>query len=123
MRRILGRAPPPPPQTSATEAKASLETASSQLSGKLDHLDKQIEDCDRDLAKYKAQLQKSTPAGQHSIRQRAMAVLKKKKMYEGHREALAGTQMNLDQATFATEQLQTTAVTVSIWSAVSSLPW
>ena len=47
-----------------------------------------------------------------SAKQRALTVLKRKKMYESQRNSLMNTQFNVDQANFATENLKITAITV-----------
>ncbi|KAI8799220.1 Snf7 family [Cladochytrium replicatum] len=49
---------------------------------------------------------------QNAVKQRALRVLKQKKMYEGQRDALAQQTFNMEQAQFATENLKNTMVTV-----------
>mmetsp|Transcript_19730 Transcript_19730/g.16479 ORF Transcript_19730/g.16479 Transcript_19730/m.16479 type:complete len:176 (+) Transcript_19730:126-653(+) len=49
----------------------------------------------------------ATRSGAAGAKQRALAVLKRKKMYEAQRDQLMNTQFNVDQAAFTQEQMQT----------------
>lgn len=73
------------------------------------NLDEKIKQCDAELLRYKSQMTGPSAA---SVRNRAMTVLKRKKMYEAQRDQIVSTQFNVDQASFAIEQLQTTKVAV-----------
>ena len=46
-------------------------------------------------------------------KQRAVQILKRRKMYAGQLEGLMGTQFNVEQMTFATQNIQDTIVTVN----------
>jgi charged multivesicular body protein 5 len=48
-----------------------------------------------------------------SIQQRALRVLKQKKLYEAQRDKMASTQFNMDQVKFAQESMVDTVATVS----------
>lgn len=98
-----------------------LNEASEHIDDKVKHIDTQISKCDEELLKYKNQIaqMKRSPLTQ-SVKQKALNVLKRKKMYEQQREQLMGTQFNLDQVQYATEQLQTTALTVDAMKTAST---
>eukprot|EP00922_Rhytidocystis_sp_ex-Travisia-forbesii_P029145 GHVS01042684.1.p1 GENE.GHVS01042684.1~~GHVS01042684.1.p1 ORF type:complete len:236 (+),score=34.57 GHVS01042684.1:323-1030(+) len=119
MNRLFGRAPVSPPPPDAAHARAQLGQASSQLEEKIAHVEKQIQRCDQDLSACKQSLAKSGALGGGGTKQRAIAILRRKKMYEAQRDQLMGTQLNLDQSQFATEQLQTTALTVEAMKTAS----
>lgn len=106
MRRIFGAskkpaepAPPPP----------SLTQASETIDKRVALIDEKIRQCDEELKKYKSQM---TGPGAVAVKNRAMTVLRRKKMYEAQRDQMLNTQFNVDQANFATENLKITAITV-----------
>eukprot|EP00922_Rhytidocystis_sp_ex-Travisia-forbesii_P029141 GHVS01042676.1.p1 GENE.GHVS01042676.1~~GHVS01042676.1.p1 ORF type:complete len:237 (+),score=41.00 GHVS01042676.1:195-905(+) len=117
MNRLFGRASASSATPDAAEARAQLGQASSQIEDKIDHLEKQIVKCEQELSVCKQTLQTKTTTG--GVKQRALAILKRKKMYEAQRDQLMGTQMNLEQSQFATDQLQTTALTVEAMKTAS----
>ncbi|KAF4676379.1 Proteasome subunit beta type-3 [Perkinsus chesapeaki] len=103
MNRIFGvgkkkEAPPAPTGPSLAETSEHLDSRTSLL-------DKKIKQCDEELIKYKQQM--ATRSGAAGAKQRALAVLKRKKMYEAQRDQLMNTQFNVDQAAFTQEQMQT----------------
>jgi charged multivesicular body protein 5 len=106
MNRIFGISKPVPvpgpPPPSLTEASESIDK-------RVGAIDAKIRDCDAELVKYKAQM--SGPAAT-AAKTRALTVLKRKKMYEQQRDSMLGTQFNVDQAQFATENMKITAITV-----------
>ena len=111
MRRIFGvskkpaePAPPPP----------SLTQASETIDKRVALIDEKIRQCDEELKKYKSQM---TGPNAAAIKNRAMTVLKRKKMYEAQRDQMLSTQFNVDQANFATENLKITAITVDAMKA------
>lgn len=63
--------------------------------------------------KYKDQLKtmRESPA-KNSIKQKAMRILKQKKMYEGQRDQLMQQSFNMEQASMATDNLKNTMVTL-----------
>ncbi|CEM16447.1 unnamed protein product [Vitrella brassicaformis CCMP3155] len=97
----------------------SLAEASGHIDGRVTHIEAQIKKCDDELARYKQQLASVRGPAQAGIKQQALTVLKRKKMYEQQRDQLQGTQFNVDQAAFATEQLETTAMTVDAMKAAN----
>lgn len=51
---------------------------------------------------------------QNAIKQKALRVLKQRKMYESQRENLTNQSFNMEQTNFATQMLKDTKVTVSL---------
>jgi charged multivesicular body protein 5 len=64
-------------------------------------------------SQYKAQLAKMRPGpAKNALQQRALRVLKQRKMYEKQRDVAYQQQFNIDQTKFAQESLKETATTV-----------
>merc|ERR1711994_1201983 len=64
--------------------------------------------------KYKTQMAKVRPGPtKKQIQQKALRVLKQKKMLESQRENMANTSFNMDQTNFAIQSMKDTQVTVS----------
>lgn len=83
-----------------------MDTKSSSLDGKIQRLD-------AELVKYKEQMAR-LPEGpaKASIRQQAMRTLQQKKMYENQRGQLQQRSFNLEQTSFATDNLRDAQVMV-----------
>jgi len=94
MNRFFGtkKAPAPAP---------SMEEAAGRVDGRVGTLDAKIEQLDNELKKYKAQMKNSKGAAQNSIKKRALATLKRKKMYEQQRDQMAAQSFNIEQTTMA----------------------
>jgi charged multivesicular body protein 5 len=76
-------------------------------------IDKKIQRLDAELHKYKEQMKKMREGpGKNAIKQKAMRVLKQRKMYEQQRENLANQSFNMEQANYATQTLKDTQTTV-----------
>ena len=93
MHRLWGKkkevAPPP-----------SLEESSSNIDKRVENLDAKISGLNKELKVYQQQIAKAKGATKTNLQKRAMDVLKRKRMYEGQRDQLAGQQFNLDQVCF-----------------------
>lgn len=102
MKRFFGgkkEAPPPPP---------SLSDATDTVNKRVGVLDDKIKALDKQLVDFKNQLKATRPGpAQARIKQRAMQVLKQKRMYEQQRDQLGGMAWNMEQASFATENVKT----------------
>merc|ERR1712023_26536 len=73
---------------------------------------------DAELLKYKTQMSKVRPGPtKKQIQQKALRVLKQKKMLESQRENMANTSFNMDQTNFAIQNMKDTQVTVSAMKA------
>ena len=106
MRRIFGSKKPEQP---AGPPPPSLTEASESIDKRVALMDEKIRQCDAELLTYKAQM---TGPNAGSVKNRALNVLKRKKMYEAQRDQMMSTQFNVDQANFATENMRITAITV-----------
>merc|ERR1712137_1278114 len=105
-KRIFGgkdKTPPP-----------SLSDATQQADGRMQRLDQKINQLDSDLRTIREQMKRVRPGpAQNNLKQRAMRILKQKKMYEQQRDALMGTMFNMEQASFTTESMNDTVVMVN----------
>merc|ERR1712137_655085 len=104
-KRIFGgkdKTPPP-----------SLSDATQQADGRMQRLDQKINQLDSDLRTIREQMKRVRPGpAQNGLKQRALRLLKQKKMYEQQRDSLMGTIFNMEQASFATESMNDTVVMV-----------
>lgn len=73
----------------------------------------QIKGLDQELIKYRTALKKAKGPTAANIKKRAMETLKRKKMYEGQRDQMAGQQFNIEQTGFAIDSIKDTATTAS----------
>ena len=64
------------------------------------------------MLQYKKQLKTAKGGAKNSIKQRALRVLKQKKMYEAQRDNQSQQAFNMEQTSFALENLKETATTV-----------
>lgn len=92
----------------------TLEQAISNTDERADSVEVKIRRLDAELAKYKEQMSRMREgAAKNSVKQKAMRVLKQKKMYEQQRDQLMQQSFNMEQTSFATENLKNTATTIS----------
>ncbi|ORX43588.1 hypothetical protein BCR36DRAFT_141483 [Piromyces finnis] len=105
MNRLFGGSKKPAP---------TLEEAISNTDGRVDSVEVKIRRLDAELAKYKEQMSRMREgAAKNSVKQKAMRVLKQKKMYENQRDQLMQQSFNMEQTSFATENLKNTVTTVN----------
>jgi len=91
-----------------------LPTWVPQLESRGEDIDNRIKKLDGELGRYTEQMRKMKPgAAKQAVQQRALRVLKQKKMYEAQREKMANQQFNMEQVKFAQESMVDTAATVS----------
>jgi charged multivesicular body protein 5 len=92
----------------------SLDEASSGLGGRVEEMDRKIAGLELELKGYKDKIKKAkSPAAKKMLQKRAMEVLKRKRMYEGQRDMVAGQQFNIDQASFGIESAKANVQTVA----------
>jgi len=92
----------------------SLEEAISNTDGRVDSVEVKIRRLDAELSKYKDQMSKMREGpAKNSVKQKALRVLKQKKMYEQQRDQLMQQSFNMEQTSFATENLKNTVTTVN----------
>jgi len=107
MNRLFGKAKPKVPGPTLDDASKSMEDRTGVVDGKVAKLDEE-------LARYKKQLQKMKPGpAKQQVQQRAVRVLKQKRMYEKQRDTLYNQQFNVDQTRFAQQNVKDTITTVA----------
>merc|ERR1711976_1098805 len=110
MNRIFGNKNKTPAPT--------LTDQCSTIDSRISTVDKKIAMLDAELLKYKTQMSKVRPGPtKKQIQQKALRVLKQKKMLESQRENMANTSFNMDQTNFAIQNMKDTQVTVSAMKA------
>merc|ERR1719420_1679384 len=112
MKRIFGSKKNVPPPPTLQDAGAKLDTRTAAL-------DEKIKKLEGELSVYKEKLKKARGPAQRTLKQRAMAVLKRKRMYENQRDQLAGQAFNVEQTNFAIESVKDTLTTVDAMKAAS----
>eukprot|EP00698_Gefionella_okellyi_P020581 TRINITY_DN6477_c0_g1_i1.p1 TRINITY_DN6477_c0_g1~~TRINITY_DN6477_c0_g1_i1.p1 ORF type:complete len:220 (+),score=39.47 TRINITY_DN6477_c0_g1_i1:103-762(+) len=96
----------------------TLEEATKKVEERGDSLETKIKKLDAELVKYREQLKKTRPGpAQEGIKQRALRILKQKKMYEGQRDMLMSQAFNMEQTNFAIQSSKDTVTTVAAMKA------
>eukprot|EP00164_Ancoracysta_twista_P000776 GFYU01001020.1.p1 GENE.GFYU01001020.1~~GFYU01001020.1.p1 ORF type:complete len:220 (-),score=77.53 GFYU01001020.1:159-818(-) len=99
----------------------SLADATGKVDGRVNDLDGKIKKLDGELMQYRDQMKKMRPGpAQNGVKQRALRVLKQKKMYEQQRDQLMQQSFNMGQAQFVTESLKDTVTTVEAMKTANS---
>ena len=95
----------------------------SQVEIRIESIEKKIEERDLELKKYRDQMKKMRDGpSKNMVKQRALRVLKQKKMYENQLEGLRNQSFNMEQANYATQNLKDTKTTVSVCECMFVLP-
>ncbi|OQR79282.1 charged multivesicular body protein 5-like [Tropilaelaps mercedesae] len=106
MNRLFGKA-------KAKEPSPSLTDCISTVDQRANNVEEKIKKLDIELVKYKEQMSKMREGpAKNMVKQKAMRILKQKKMYETQRDNLMQQSFNMEQANFATQQLKDTKITV-----------
>jgi len=108
MNRIFG--------TSATKKpKPTLQDAINSTDARMASIEVNVKKLDGELMRYKEQMSKlRNGPGKRAIEQRALRVLRQKKMYEGQLAQLSQQTFNMESAAIATENLRNTMATVEV---------
>ncbi|KAF0694640.1 Aste57867_14479 [Aphanomyces stellatus] len=106
MNRIFGKKKPEAPPVDIGDVRGRVD-------GRVETLDMKIAKLEEELLKYRQQMAKAKGAALTSIKQRALQTLKRKKMYEQQRDAMASQSFNIEQASFAIETAKDSLDTVS----------
>eukprot|EP00461_Guttulinopsis_vulgaris_P000024 UN00024 len=112
MHRLFGKkketAPPP-----------TLNDAQISIGNRLSQHEQKIQAIDRELVNMKQQMQRMKPGtpGHNQLKNRALTLIKQKKMYEKQRDSMFNQQFNIDQQQFTQESLKDTATTVAAMKA------
>lgn len=97
MHRLFGKKKPDVPAPTLDDASNSMTRRGNDIDGKIAKLD-------AELLKYKQQLSRMKPGpAKNQVQQRALNILKQKKMYGNQRDTLYNQQFNIDQTKFAQE--------------------
>lgn len=107
MNRLFGRGKPkePPP---------NLNDVIQGVDSRADNIEKKIARLDAELKKYKDQMAKMREGpAKNNVKQKAMRVLKQRKMYEQQSGNLRQQAFNMEQANFAAQSLKDTQVTIA----------
>ncbi|KAK4055795.1 Vacuolar protein-sorting-associated protein 60 [Microbotryomycetes sp. JL201] len=98
---------------SASKPKPSLTDAIASTDQRIDSIEVKIRKLDAELTKYRDQMKKMRDGpGKSAVQQRALRVLKQKKMYEAQIGQLQQQTFNMEQAALTTENLRNTMATV-----------
>jgi len=106
MNRIFGRAKPkePPP---------NMNDMITKIDERGDTIEKKMAKLDAELKKYKDQMSKMREGpAKNAVKQKALRVLKQKKMYEQQVSNLRQQSFNMEQANYTTQTLKDTQATV-----------
>jgi len=106
MNRIFGTSASKVPKATLSDAIASTDQRASSVEVKIAKLD-------AELVRYRDQMAKMRNGpGKNAIQERAIRVLRQKKMYEAQLAQLTQQSFNMESAALATENLRNTMVTV-----------
>jgi len=106
MNRLFGQGKPKQPPPNLTDAVSNIDSRTASI-------DKKIAAIDSELVKYRDQMKKMREGpAKNAVKQKALRVLKQKKVYENQREGLANQSFNLEQTNFAISTLKDTKTTV-----------
>ncbi|XP_028832869.1 charged multivesicular body protein 5 [Denticeps clupeoides] len=106
MNRIFGRGKNNAPAPNLAECIGNVDARSESI-------DKKISRLDAELVKYKDQMKKMRDGpSKNMVKQKALRVLKQKRMYEGQRDQLAQQSFNMEQANYTIQSLRDTKTTV-----------
>lgn len=113
MRRIFGAKRDKPPAPTLTDVSTNMDARGGNL-------DERIKKLDAELIKHREAIKKLRPGpAQEAAKQRALRVLRQKKMYEGQRNQLYDQQFNLEQVAFTQESMKDTADQVKAMKAAN----
>ncbi|EFC44777.1 predicted protein [Naegleria gruberi] len=107
MRRLFGGSKDKAPTV-------TLDDTSKRLEDRQEVLGKKIKQLEAELAKLRDQIKKTpNQMMQERLKQKAMQVLKQKKMYEKQQESLMGQQWNVDQTNFTVNTVKDSVDTIN----------
>ncbi|GAA5906806.1 hypothetical protein JCM6882_006835 [Rhodosporidiobolus microsporus] len=106
MNRLFG-------SSSSAKPKANLSDAIASTDQRIDSIEVKIRKLDAELTKFRDQMRKMRDGpGKNAVQQRALRVLKQKKLYESQIGQLQQQTFNMEQASITTENLRNTMATV-----------
>lgn len=106
MNRLFGKAKEKAPPPNITDVVSGVD-------GRAETIEQKVAKLDVELRKVKEQMMKMREGpGKNSLKQKAIRLLKQRKMYESQAENLRNQAFNLDQANFGIQSLKDTQQTV-----------
>jgi len=107
MNRLFGKGKPKEPPPNLTDCISNVDS-------RTDSVEKKVGKLDLELAKYKDQLKKMREGpAKNAVKQKALRVLKQKRMYENQRDQLMQQSFNMEQSNYTIQTLKDTQVTVN----------
>uniref|UniRef100_A0AC34PVK5 Charged multivesicular body protein 5 n=1 Tax=Panagrolaimus sp. JU765 TaxID=591449 RepID=A0AC34PVK5_9BILA len=107
MRRIFGSNQPKAPPPNLGDAISSIE-------GRSESVDKKIQKLDAELVQLKDQMKRMREGpSKNLVKQKALRILKQKRMYEGQKDQLDQQTFNMEQSNFAIQGMKDNQVTVA----------
>ena len=118
MNRLFGSSSIQGGGTSKGKPKPNLTDAISSVDSRGESIEKKVAKLDQELAKYKDQMSKmKNGSAKNMVKQRALKVLKQKKLYENQLEGLRSQSFNMEQSNFAIQTMKDTKTTVDAMKA------
>lgn len=106
MNRLFGRGKPKEPPASLTDCIGKVDD-------RADSIEKKVGRLDSELLKYRDQMKKMREGpAKNAVKQKAMRILKQKRMYESQLDNLRQQSFNMEQANYTTQSLKDTKITV-----------
>ncbi|XP_041460063.1 charged multivesicular body protein 5-like isoform X1 [Lytechinus variegatus] len=106
MNRLFGKGKPKEPPPNLTDCISNVDSRSGSIEKKISMLD-------AELKKYKDQMKRMRDGpSKNTVKQKALRVLKQRKMYESQLDNLRQQSFNMEQANYATQTLKDTKATV-----------
>lgn len=106
MNRLFGKGKPKEPPPNLTDCISGIDSRGESI-------DKKISRLDAELGKYRDQMKKMRDGpSKNMVKQKALRVLKQKRMYENQRDQLNQQSFNLEQQNFAIQTCKDTKTTV-----------
>ena len=107
MNRIFGSKKPQAPPPNLNDCVANIDS-------RCDSVEKKIGKLDQELAKFSEQMKKMREGpAKNAIKQKALRVLKQKKVFENQRDMLSNQSFNIEQQNMAIQSMRDTKTTVS----------
>lgn len=107
MNRLFGKGKPKEPGPSINDVIQGVDQ-------RAEAVEKKINALENDLRKFRDQMAKMREGpAKNAVKQKALRILKQKKMYEGQLENLRGQSFNMEQANFAHQTIKDTQITVA----------
>lgn len=110
MNRLFGSKKPQAPPPDLNECVQNIDSRGESI-------EKKISKLEQELAKYSDQMKKMREGpAKNAVKQKALRVLKQKKVYEQQREALGNQSFNIEQQNMAIQSMRDTKTTVQAMS-------